>query len=104
MREMVQVILYDDCTYEVNDIDPHHAVPKVKHYHAVQHFYGSYNKTYFQFYYCPKDKWEKYLVKMLSLSTKDIDKKIRELKKQKKEMEKLKEKFVKIIEEKRESK
>jgi len=95
MREMVQVILYEDCTYEVNDVDPHH---------AVQHLYGSYNRTYFQFYYCPKDRWEKYLVRMLSASTKDIDKKIRELQKQKKEMEKLKEKFVKIIEEKSESK
>ena len=88
---MVQVVLYDDCTYEVNDVDPHH---------AVQHLYGSVNRTY----YCPKDKWEKYLVRMISLYTKDIDKKIRELKKQKKEMEKLKEKFIKIIEEKSESK
>lgn len=97
MREMVQVILYDNCVYEVVKADPHHAVQKL---------YGcnSTNRIYYQIYYCPKDKWEKYLVKMISTSTKDIDKKIRELQKQKKEMEKLKEKFIKIIEEKSESK
>lgn len=91
MREMVQIILYEDYTYEVKDIDP---------YYATQRLYG-YNGTTgteCQKYNCPKDKWEKYLIRMLS--TKDIDKKIRELQKQNKTMEKMKEKFIKTIGEK----
>ena len=88
MKKMVKVILYENGTYEVNDADPHH---------VTQMMYGHNGNTglHFREYYCPKDEWKKYLMKLLS--TNDIDKKIRKLQKQKKEMEKLKKEIAKTI-------
>lgn len=88
MKEMVEVILYENGTYEVNDVDPHHAT-------QMLYGYNGSTRIHFRKYYCPKDKWKTYLIKLLS--TKDIDKKIQKLQKQKKEMEKLKEKIIKAI-------
>ena len=78
-REMVEVILYADGTYEVVDIPS---------YYATERYYGMRNDKHFTSYYCPKSKWKYYLMKLLS--TKDIDKQIEELKKKKRMMEELK--------------
>lgn len=86
MKEMVEVILHENGTYEVNDIDPHY---------ATQLMYGYDGSTglHYRLYKCPKDEWKPYLMKLLS--TEDIDKEIRKLQKQKKEMEKLKKEIIK---------
>lgn len=84
---MVSVKLYEDGTYEVKDIEP---------YYATLRLYGSCNGKHCEVYYCPKASWKKYLLKLLS--TKDIDKKIKELEKQKNKIEQLREKIAKEIE------
>jgi hypothetical protein len=86
-REMVEVVLYEDGTYEVNEADSHH---------AIQSMVGRGNKGRFELYYCPKDKWKHYL--LILLSTKDIDWKIEKLKEQKKAREELAEKIKKELE------
>ena len=86
MREMVEVVLYENGEHEVNGADPHH---------ATQHMVGMDSKGRFELYYCPKDKWKRYLLKLLS--TKDIDRKIKELKKYKKTREELKAKIKKEL-------
>lgn len=86
-REMVSVRLYEDGTYEVEDISPHYATVRL---------YGSKGGKHCDAYYCPKASWKKYLLKLLS--TKDIDKKIKELQWQKKKIERLREKITKEIE------
>lgn len=85
-REMVQVVLYEDGTYEVNEAESHH---------ATQHMVGMSDKGRRELYYCHKDKWKYYLLKLLS--TKEIDEKITELKKQKKAKEELKAKIKKEL-------
>jgi hypothetical protein len=77
-REMVEVVLYEDGTYEVNEADPHH---------AIQGMFGMGCKGRFELYYFPKDEWKHYLLKRLC--TKDIDAKIEKLKEQKKIREEL---------------
>ena len=77
-REMVQVVLYEDGTYEVNEAKP---------YHTTQRMVGMSDKGRCKLYYCSKDKWKYYLLKLLS--TRDIDEKIKELRKQKKVKEEL---------------
>ena len=84
---MVSVRLYEDGTYEVEDIDPGY---------ATQRLVGSCNGKHCEIYFCPKASWKKYLLRLLS--TKDIDKKIKELEKQKKKIEQLREKITKEIE------
>ena len=86
LDEMVKVILYENGEYEVNEADPHR---------ATQHMVGMGNKGRFELYYCPKDKWKHYLLKLLS--TESIDKEIEELKKQKKAKEELRAKIKKEI-------
>jgi hypothetical protein len=76
-REMVEVVLYEDGTYEVNGADPHH---------ATQHMVGMNDKGRYEKYRCTKDKWKHYLLQMV-ISTKDIDAKIEKLKEQKKARE-----------------
>lgn len=92
MREMVEVILYDDGTYEVNGVDSRHVTQKMVGWSGSRHL---------EKYYCKKDKWKYYLMKLLD--TKDIDRQIQRLKKKKKEMEKLKEKISKEIKESEEN-
>lgn len=79
MREMVEVILYKDGMYEVHDVESDH---------RTQRMWVSYNGKEGESYYCLKDKWKHYLIKLCS--TKDIDKKIDELKKNKKRIEDIK--------------
>ena len=86
MKEMVEVILWENGTYEVKDTDSYNATQKLYRYNGSTGL-GA------ELYICPKDKWRTYLMKLLS--TKDIDKKIKELQKQKKTMEKLKEEIIK---------
>lgn len=86
MREMVEVVLYENGEYEVNGADPHH---------AIQSMVGMDSKGRFESYYCPKNEWKHYLLKLLS--TKEIDEKINELKKQKKAKEELKTKIKKEL-------
>jgi hypothetical protein len=86
-REMVQVVLYENGEYEVWGANQHH---------ATQHMVGMGNKGRFESYYCPKNEWKHYLLKLLS--TEDIiDDKIKELKKQKKAREELTEKIKKEL-------
>lgn len=86
MKEMVEVILWENGTYEVKDTDLHYATQRLSRYSGSTGLCA-------ELYICPKDKWKTYLMKLLS--TKDIDKKIKELQKQKKAMEKLKEEIIK---------
>ena len=86
-REMVEVVLYEDGTYTVEDADSNL---------ATQRMWGWRNGKDCDVYYCFKSRWKEYLVKLLS--TKDIDRKIAELKKQKKAKEDLKAKILKEIE------
>lgn len=91
MREMVEVVLWEDGTYEVEDTNPNHVTQMMYRYDCKG--LGRSGKVYI----CKKEKWKYYLMKMLS--TKDIDDEIRELKKKKKAMEQLKEKISKEIKE-----
>lgn len=86
MREMVEVVLYENGEYEVKGANPNH---------ATQHMVGMSDKGRRELYYCHKDKWKYYLLKLLS--TKEIDEKIKELKKQKKAKEELAEKIKKEL-------
>jgi hypothetical protein len=90
MREMVEVVLWEDGTYEVEDTNPHFATQKMYRYDGNTGLSA-------ELYICKKEKWKYYLMKLLS--TKDIDDKIRELNKKKKAMEQLKEKISKEIKE-----
>ena len=81
-REMVAVRLFEDGTYEVNDIDSNY---------VTQRYYGNRCDTY----YCSKAKWKEYLLKLCS--TERIDKQIAELTKRKKKMEKLRIKLEKEL-------
>jgi hypothetical protein len=85
-REMVEVVLYENGEYEVNGADSHH---------AIQSMVGRDNRGRFESYYCPKNKWKHYLLKLLS--TEAIDDKIKELKKQKEAREELAEKIKKEL-------
>lgn len=86
-REMVEVVLYENGTYEVNDIDSDY---------ATQRLFGFRHDMWCDIYRCPKSNWKKRLLKLLS--TNRIDKKIKELEKQKRKIEKLKEKITKELE------
>lgn len=86
-REMVEVTLYEDGTYTVEDADSRY---------ATQRMYGYHNGKRYDSYYCFKSRWKEYLVKLLS--TKDIDREIAELKKKKRAKETLKAKILKEIE------
>ena len=88
-REMVEVILYEDGTYEVNDIDPNY---------ATQRLFGCRHNMLCDVYHCPKNNWKKYLLKLIS--TNGIDKKIKELEKQKRKLKRLKEEITKELKEK----
>lgn len=86
-REMVEVVLYKDGTYTVEDISPEC---------ATQRMWGMHHGKDCDIYHCFKSRWKEYLVKLLS--TKDIDQKIAELRRQKKAKEELKAKILKEIE------
>lgn len=90
MREMVEVILWEDGTYEVEDTNSNFAT-------QMLHRYDGKTGRSAKLYICKKEKWKYYLMRMLS--TKEIDDEIRELKKKKKAMEQLKEKISKEIKE-----
>lgn len=77
-REMVKVVLYEDGEYEVIEVDPHY---------RTQRMVGAYGNRHFEMYYCSKDKWKYYLLRLLS--TDGIDYKIRKLKERKKVREEL---------------
>ena len=83
-REMVKVILYEDGTYTVEDVDSSY---------ATQRMYGCRNGKNCDIYYCFKSRWKEYLVRLLS--TNDIDRQIDELKKKKRAKEALKTKILK---------
>lgn len=85
-REMVEVVLYEDGTYSVTDVDSSH---------TTQRMYGSYAGKSIDLYFCPKANWKKYLLRLLS--TKDLNKKIRELQKKKKVIENLRAQIEKEI-------
>ena len=71
---MVKVILYEDGTYSVEDIES---------YYATQELVGWTNGKRMNIYHCPKSQWKKYLFKLLSPEAKDIDKQIEKLNKRK---------------------
>lgn len=82
MREMVKIYLYEDGTYELKDTDSHLATQRL----------GGFNpKGHYECYICRKDKWKYYLLKLVS--TKDIDRKIAQLKQRKKTLEELRERL-----------
>lgn len=86
-REMVEVTLYEDGTYTVEDIDS---------CCATQRLYGYNHGKDCEIYHCFKSRWKEYLVKLLS--TKDIDREIAELKKKKRAREALKARILREIE------
>jgi len=81
-REMVCVRLYEDGTYEVEDIDSRYVTQKL---------FGGCEKGMFEAYNCLKDRWQYYLLKLLS--TTEIDKEIKKLQKRKRDVEKLRKKI-----------
>lgn len=85
-REMVEVILYEDGHYEVNDIESDY---------ATQRLCGNYNDQHVDIYYCKKNKWKMYLLKLLS--TNEIDEQIKELQKKKERINDLRQKIVREI-------
>ena len=89
MKKMVEVILYENGTYEVKDTEP---------YHATQWFHGYSGVTGLKYekYNCPKDKWEEYLMKLLS--TKDIDKQMQKLQRKLQELQRQKKMKEELIE------
>jgi hypothetical protein len=76
--EMVEVVLYENGECVVRGANP---------LHAIQSMVGMDNRGRFESYYCPKDEWKHYLLKLLC--TKDIDAKIEKLNEQKKIREEL---------------
>lgn len=85
-REMVKVILYENGTYEVKDIEADH---------ATQRLVGRVNGSKCDIYYCHKSKWKSYLLRLLD--TNAIDENIRELQKRKKAIERLRVRISKEI-------
>lgn len=86
-REMVRVRLYEDGTYEIEDIES---------YWATQRLGGCCSKGFYQEYHCLKGRWKYYLLKLFD--TAKIDKEIKELQKRKRDMQKLKSKISKELE------
>lgn len=87
-REMVEVTLYANGRYTVEDISSHY---------RTQRLWGERNGVDVDVYYCPKKSWKKYLLKLLS--TTEIDKQIAELKKQKQKIIELRERLNREISE-----
>ena len=88
-KEMVEVLLYKDGTFELNndiygDVKPHKA-------------YGFNKGKSCYMYYCRKDKWKMYLLKLINEYEKDIDKNFKQLNKRKEKLEKLKEKYLEVM-------
>lgn len=88
MREMVKVYLYENGNYKVENIQS---------YYATQKLFGSDNKGSYEAYYCLKNKWKVYLLKLINTEKIEIDKEIARLKNQKQQMEKLREKLKKEL-------
>ena len=78
-RKMVRVKLFEDGTYTIEDIEP---------IYATQRLTGFQNGQSVETYYCPKNKWKYYLLKLCD--TKRIDNEIKELLKRKEQLESLK--------------
>lgn len=88
-KEMVEVLLYKDGTFELNN-DIYGDVTTHKDY--------GFNKSQFCYmYYCRKDKWKMYLLKLINEYEKDIDKNLKQLNKRKEKLEKLKEKYSEVM-------
>ena len=81
-REMVEVVLYANGKYTVEDISSDY---------RTQRLYGVRNYENVDVYHCPKKSWKKYLLKLLS--TTEIDRQIAELKKQKQKIIELRERL-----------
>lgn len=81
-REMVRVTLYEDGEYKVENVSPQC---------ITQRLYGNYSGRSVDIYYCKKERWKEYLLKLCD--TKDIEKKIKELVQYKKQREALKQKI-----------
>ena len=88
---MVRVTLYEDGEYKVEDVDPHC---------ATQRLYGMEKGRSTDIYYCKKERWKEYLLKLCD--TKDIDKKIKELVHYKRQKEVLKQKILSELREAKE--
>ena len=89
-REMVRLALYEDGTYKVEDLDQNY---------ATQRLYGvDKDGRDVDIYFCRKDKWKWYLMKLLNSNVKDIDKEIKKLQRNKKEKEKLRDQVLKNLE------
>lgn len=87
-REMVEVALYANGKYTVEDISSDC---------ATQRLYGIKDGMDVEIYNCPKKNWKKYLLKLAS--TTKIDKQIAELKKQKQKIIELRERLKREISE-----
>ena len=81
-REMVEVTLYENGKYTVEDIPSHY---------ATQRLWGSSDGMHIDIYHCPKKNWKKYLLKLTS--TTDIDKQIAKLKKRKQKILEIRERL-----------
>lgn len=86
-REMVEVKLYEDGEYTVEDIESDC---------ITQRLWGMESGRTCDIYYCLKKNWKKYLLRLLSVS--DIDKQIAELKRNRRKKLKLKEQISREIE------
>lgn len=84
--EMVEVVLYDDGTYEVNDISATY---------ATQHLVGTRNGRDVDIYHCHKDIWQVYMIRLLKRKIGEMNEVIKELNKNKKRIESILVDFIK---------
>lgn len=69
-EQMVEVILYEDGRYEVNDVAERY---------ATTHLYRCAHGVEGEMYYCKKSRWKFYLLKLVRSIEKSLDKQIAEL-------------------------
>lgn len=93
-REMVEVILYADGTYDINDIDSDNATQKL---------YGRRNGKPCDIYFCPKVKQASYLLKLIRLRHTELVKDIKMKEKMRKQVEKLELKILAEIDKEQEN-
>lgn len=89
-REMVEVILFEDGIYEINDIDEDYATQKLT---------GHINHKNCSIYHCKKKQSKKYLLKLMKDQIKDVDDEVKRLKKCKAKLNTIKNKLEHDLEE-----
>ena len=88
---MVKVVLFEDGTYKVSDVNGKRKIQKLN---------GVSKGKKCELYFCNKDKWKEYLLKLISESINRIDEELSKLQKNRKVLVELKNRISKEIESK----